>query len=118
FQLLCPSIPTLFSTFLLAFFDFTILYPPCHFLYFFHAIFIRRSPSSSPFSFLFSFIPSLCRTSIHLFYSSSTPLSHTPSLCFNPFSLLLSIFSLFTLSLQSIFLSIPLTLLSLTLHLS
>ena len=41
--------------------------------------------------------------SLHLsLYLSQSTFSHTPSLCFNPFSLLLSIFSLFTLSLLSL----------------
>src|SRR4029434_9439141 len=35
-------------------------------------------------------------------YPSHSTFSHTPSLCFTPFSLLLSIFSLFTLSLLSL----------------
>ena len=45
----------------------------------------------------------LCRTLIHFFfYPSPTPLSHTPSFCFSQFSLLLSNFSVFTLSLLSL----------------
>src|SRR4029434_3694739 len=34
-----------------------------------HPSIILTSPSSSPFSFLFSLISSLCTTSIHLFFS-------------------------------------------------
>src|SRR4029434_1456628 len=39
FQLLCPSIPSLFSTFLSAFFDFTVLHPPSHSISLLHSIF-------------------------------------------------------------------------------
>src|SRR4029434_1952525 len=56
---------------------------------------------TSPSSF-HSFPLSVEPPSTCFFYPSPTPLSHTPSLCFSPFSLLLSHFSLFTLSLLSL----------------
>src|SRR4029434_1907232 len=37
-QLLCPSIPTLFSTFLSAFFDFTVLHPHSHSIAILHSM--------------------------------------------------------------------------------
>src|SRR4029434_2671233 len=97
--------------FLSAFFDFTVLYPPFHFLYFLHAMSISSTLSIVLFnlSFLQSilfpiFTHSLSLHNLHpivFFYPSPTPLSHTPSLYFSPFSLLLSNFSLFTVFIHS-----------------
>ena len=70
-----------------------------------YPLIILTSPSS-PMSILFPiFSHSLSLYNLHpliLFYPSPTPLSHIPSLYFSPFSLLLSNFSLFTLSLLSL----------------
>src|SRR4029434_9493855 len=118
FLLLCPSIPTLFSTFLSAFFDVTVLHPPSHSISLLHFIFLslfQYFPSSLSLSiatpvhssilssfnysvhqFLLFFQP-FCQPSLTL---QSSILPHTPSLCFTPFYLHLSICSLFTLSLS------------------
>src|SRR4029434_115078 len=72
-----------------AFFDFKFLNPSI----------ILTSPSSSPFSFLFSLIPSLCITSIHLFFLSlsNSSFSHSISLLHSMFSPSFSIFPLHSL---------------------
>src|SRR4029434_4738104 len=105
FQLLRPSIPTLFSTFLSAFFDFTVLYPAFHFLYFLHAMSISSTLSidHSNISFLQSILYFFFSLSFSLslslyFLSHSIPLLHS---IFSPSFNIFPLHSLFTVFIQS-----------------
>src|SRR4029434_6565874 len=74
-QLLCPSIPTLFSTFLSAFFDFTVLHPHSHSISMLHSMFCP-SFSILPLHSLY-FIHSHSCSLFFCFFFLSPPL--TPS---------------------------------------